>query len=1121
MRFFLASIVSICAAFFTQSVFAIGDITQNHYVPMWGHMYAPNIGWINLYCQEGKLHPSVIGSKYIVRNTSASCSGAVDYNFHYNKTGNRDGSLEHNFSGYAYEQHFGYLQPGRAYFSNAVREEPSSISFNTTSTQQPILGNTTSISGYHFGGLTWSDSSCGAPRCPEVTYDPNTLTFTGRVHSSTHGWLYLEDGLLSANDMPAEPEKIRVYMDVEAPVFLESNAHIDDSSSTGYTESHTMYAGTTHTFDFSFFDVIGESEHSGIQGVEAFAVLEAGTENEVVHDIPLEALPGLFVSDGFFTGTVSLPEIGSFTLRYTACDLLGNCATRDIPDYFIVLPTASACDSADGCSTSSSGTGGASGSGTSSGSTTNTSGGSNIFGSSDADVVLSKEDDPFLNCKNHGYSLDGFASPTVADAGTGTNPQQKHATFYLCTLAGEVIKNIDLQDGTSVIDYKMKLSFIDTRVTNQLISDFSTVPEQIMQAVSADTAVNEVHGAMVVPVSSAVPTHLNVVQGANTEEKEVSLLSISDLLGAGNALRLRLNKVEYSISVDNAFAELMPELKNVETDGWQELDFSEFLDGSTDMVFVPQMQMHTETQNGAVILGEISELNLRLANASPNHSAGQSESRLLTAFDTEDDNAHNYDCEPYSGAELPDDAPALYDAANRWKCHAAGILWNPNAPAQSPHFSDFGLSIRAQRASYEQSADTSACPEDPATGAVDELCVENEQIQAGELFVAKDKNFADYFEDITALTAPSIPASSKPLISVGGSAQFTRIPHLMPRENVVGDVLQPQQRTPGEMPTYVLTAISHNGLTYYSNLSDLSSQNPATVDVIGVATSRTRSETVRTDIAQLALDSQFSVSMRQELTTYLSGASMHSACTQEGMTATGSLLNEACRVGSKPVYYLQGHDVYVTDNGLYALKPGERLPASVPVGGSLDVSGLPSSATLVVEDGTVHIKSNIISKTAANAFGIVVLPSALEDRGSAEILVYPEVTDVHALLYAEGPLLSVNALGGTTFSNRRVELGNQLYFFGALSTYNTTGGSAVVNEDGTVGICPDRLQSCDDPRTYDLTHLRMYFPGNGSMASSYTESPAAVVAQFDSRVMENPPPLFAVNAGAESTGTQR
>jgi len=200
---------------------------------------------------------------------------------------------------------------------------------------------------------------------------------------------------------------------------------------------------------------------------------------------------------------------------------------------------------------------------------------------------------------------------------------------------------------------------------------------------------------------------------------------------------------------------------------------------------------------------------------------------------------------------------------------------------------------------------------------------------------------------------------------------------------------------------------------------------------------------------------------------------------------------------------------------------------------------LPSGAkTILVEGGNLHIKNDFIFPAAVdNSFGVIVLKDAAGVGGN--IFIYSNVTNVMGTFYAEGSVISVNAEGecgedmtadcsGTGFCDRSFELRDQLYWKGLIATQNTIGGadkallvfpSNVVatgcNAPDCAAAAVSGCSSREEARIYDFAYLRTFHPASGG-TQIFAGSDAALVVEYDSRIQNNPPPLFESIEGSSS-----
>jgi hypothetical protein len=192
----------------------------------------------------------------------------------------------------------------------------------------------------------------------------------------------------------------------------------------------------------------------------------------------------------------------------------------------------------------------------------------------------------------------------------------------------------------------------------------------------------------------------------------------------------------------------------------------------------------------------------------------------------------------------------------------------------------------------------------------------------------------------------------------------------------------------------------------------------------------------------------------------------------------------------------------------------------VTVSGAWNIEG---TKTLVVE-WNVYITGNIRDTDNDAMLGII----ALSKNGLGwNIYINPDVTDIHALLYADRSVLSYDGTKEFDGSNSNAsELNNQLYVKGSIFSENTIWGSRK-----TPIACPFFVGTCtqDIAQKYDMNYLRRYFiydsnangtiqptvdfPANGGsrsiggwIGSWYETYP--VVIDYNTRIQQSPPPFF-------------
>jgi len=227
-------------------------------------------------------------------------------------------------------------------------------------------------------------------------------------------------------------------------------------------------------------------------------------------------------------------------------------------------------------------------------------------------------------------------------------------------------------------------------------------------------------------------------------------------------------------------------------------------------------------------------------------------------------------------------------------------------------------------------------------------------------------------------------------------------------------------------------------------------------------------------------------------------------------------------------YNITNLDNFISDNSDCVHKDGDviYLKSSNESTITLNLSGnLPDKAvTLIVEGGNLSIKSNLeYSGSTEASFGVIVLENDSGDGG--DVLVYPDVKNISAVVYAEGSLFSTNTTGGYqmsdfSFPDRSTTLQNQLYWQGLIATLNTIGGSVRHPFDCPTGITPCTEQ--DTARIYDLNYFRTFhkdlldasnYRASGLLSSDLQSYNAAFVVKYDSRIQRNPPPLFEFATG--------
>lgn len=242
------------------------------------------------------------------------------------------------------------------------------------------------------------------------------------------------------------------------------------------------------------------------------------------------------------------------------------------------------------------------------------------------------------------------------------------------------------------------------------------------------------------------------------------------------------------------------------------------------------------------------------------------------------------------------------------------------------------------------------------------------------------------------------------------------------------------------------------------------------------------------------------------------------------ITDTNWFQLEDCSYQDNSILFFNGVDVVIEDT-------------------SDDIVAVPANIrTILIRDGNLEIKSNIIYPADIASFGVIVMQDT--NINSGLVRVYPNVRNIVGAMYADSAVVSVSSSGLPVFLDRGSELANQLYWQGSIFSQNTFGGSNI-----TPPICPAHVNcaalatgiqaihqsqhnimlSADEAeraaaRAYDFSYLRTYYPSGLGARAGYNidgsdnpllpNPPAdaegqAFILKYDTRIKTNPPPLFA------------
>ncbi|PIE85514.1 hypothetical protein CSA08_01505 [Candidatus Gracilibacteria bacterium] len=156
---------------------------------------------------------------------------------------------------------------------------------------------------------------------------------------------------------------------------------------------------------------------------------------------------------------------------------------------------------------------------------------------------------------------------------------------------------------------------------------------------------------------------------------------------------------------------------------------------------------------------------------------------------------------------------------------------------------------------------------------------------------------------------------------------------------------------------------------------------------------------------------------------------------------------------------------------------GSNVSGVLYYDGNYTISSAPAGVnTLIIKNGNLFITGDI-----ATNLGIIVIKDNLADKTVGNVYITPNVTEINAIIYADGSLLSKSNSGfythnGTISGNpedsptRTNELQNDLILIGSLFSRNTIGGA--------IGAGPFKCpggktcSSFDEAVKYDLNYIR-------------------------------------------------
>lgn len=185
--------------------------------------------------------------------------------------------------------------------------------------------------------------------------------------------------------------------------------------------------------------------------------------------------------------------------------------------------------------------------------------------------------------------------------------------------------------------------------------------------------------------------------------------------------------------------------------------------------------------------------------------------------------------------------------------------------------------------------------------------------------------------------------------------------------------------------------------------------------------------------------------------------------------------------------------------------------------------------TLVVVNGNVTITGNLTGST----LWIIVLQDGYDANNTSKamsgwnVFITPNVTNINAIIYADGGIVSANASGSPYTADsvaRTSALLNALEIKWSIFTRNTIGGAILKSEAGVANrpyILPGGTQtnSFDTAMIYDLNYLRRgcwtpgiwnSITGNINCTPLSGEQPYPLTITYDASITSNPPKLFEI-----------
>ncbi len=202
-------------------------------------------------------------------------------------------------------------------------------------------------------------------------------------------------------------------------------------------------------------------------------------------------------------------------------------------------------------------------------------------------------------------------------------------------------------------------------------------------------------------------------------------------------------------------------------------------------------------------------------------------------------------------------------------------------------------------------------------------------------------------------------------------------------------------------------------------------------------------------------------------------------------------------------------------------------------GGTIKLGGtIKGIGTIIVVDGNIVIEDDMeYENPNKDSLGIILVNTKMgkpadKDHvlSTGNIFVRPNVQKIVGTYFADGSLLSVTS--GATITTPYTTnyaypltmgepLTNQLLLKGTIFSYNTLGGSEVLNEDtGKYSIPWGDAEDIDEATIYDIHHIRRYSSGAGSCVTNTNNGGGcdtnsfAFIIRPDGKIKNQTPPGF-------------